>query len=255
MIPKPLYQLTECGHEFEWTDACNSEFQEWKLRLISAPMQPSFFSLAHIPERLVRLCRCIVTMVRNAWWHMGVAYLKLSEGTVSREINCLCRHRYVAPLVLPLGLTLHSLHWPQYERAWRTTGLVAGAEYGCIWMQIYVLFCVCVNGTSHTSVFAVMAEEKSMQQLQQSDENIAPILQAVFFFWEFYGCTRKMYEIHSTYAVGGARTMWDLEAGGWIFCILTKVANLSLESCKRFVVVRVHELISSSWREGTAWRR
>lgn len=106
MIPKPLYQLTECGHEFKWIDECNSEFQEWKLRLISAPMQPSFFSLAHMPERLARLCRCIVTMIR----HMGVAHLKMSEGTVSREKNCLCRHRYVAPLVLPLGLTLHSLH-------------------------------------------------------------------------------------------------------------------------------------------------
>ena len=38
MIARLLYRLTERGRAFEWTDECDSAFQELKQKLISAPV-------------------------------------------------------------------------------------------------------------------------------------------------------------------------------------------------------------------------
>ncbi|XP_060085241.1 uncharacterized protein LOC132564610 [Ylistrum balloti] len=37
-IARPLHQLMESGHVFEWTDACESAFQELKSKMVTAPI-------------------------------------------------------------------------------------------------------------------------------------------------------------------------------------------------------------------------
>ena len=179
MIATPLYRLTERGRVFEWTSECDAAFQELKQRLISAPVLivPNFDKPFHLDTDgsetgvgavLLQLCddgqECVV-----AYKSRTLSKAEQKYNVTRKELLAVVTFvKHFRPYLLGqhfVPRTDHSaLQWI-YNMKEPEGQLARWLEQ----LQEYDL----------AGAFAVVPVKSNLQLLQQRDEHIAPIIQAI----------------------------------------------------------------------------
>ena len=206
MIATPLYRLTERGRAFEWTSECDAAFQELKQRLISAPVlifpnfEKPFLLDTDGSETGVG---AVLSQLSDDGQECVVAYGSRTLSKAERKYNVTRKEllavvtfvKHFRPYLLGRHFVLRTDHsalqWI-YSMKEPEGQLARWLEQ----LQEYDFEVVHRKGRNHLNadalsrvrgptendsggVFAVVPVKSNLQLLQQRDEDIAPIIQAI----------------------------------------------------------------------------
>ena len=206
MIAKPLYRLTERGRAFEWTNECDAAFQELKKRLISAPVLvfPNFNKPFLLDtDGSETGVGAVLSQLSDDGQECVVAYGSRTLSKAERKYNVTRKEllavvtfvKHFRPYLLGRHFVLRTDHsalqWI-YSMKEPEGQLARWLEQ----LQEYDFEVVHRKGRNHLNadalsrvqgptqkdsagVFAVTPVAGNLQLLQQRDENIAPIIQAI----------------------------------------------------------------------------
>ena len=207
MISTPLYQLTERGRAFEWTSECDAAFQELKQRLISASVLifPNFNKPFLLDtDGSETGVGAVLSQLSDDGQECVVAYESRTLSKAERKYNVTRKEllaavtfvKHFRPYLLGRHFVLRTDHTSALQWIYSMEEPEGQLARWLEQLQEYDFEVVLRKGRNHLNAdalsrvrgptvidsagaFAVVPVKSNLQLLQQRDEDIAPIIQAI----------------------------------------------------------------------------